>query len=95
MMIQIVSDETRTNEYATHRSITLATEKVEIFVDVMTGSKYGDEVRVIVKNASHRVWRGAGKRFDTMDEAIANYRSAAVRSMLETVQAMTSGVAVA
>ena len=31
-------------------------------------------VRVIVKNASNRVWRGFGKQFKTSAEAIENYK---------------------
>lgn len=47
----------------------------------------GWEVRVtMTSSASHRVWRGAGKGFLTYAEAIANYKTGAVRAMLEEAQ---------
>jgi hypothetical protein len=47
-----------------------------------------DYVQVCVHNASNRVWRGMGKRFATVEAAIANYKTAAVRSMIEEAARM-------
>ena len=47
-------------------------------------------VRVIVKNASHRCWKGLGKRFATAAEAVAAYKTAAVRTMIETACEMAA-----
>lgn len=40
-------------------------------------------VRVCVYNASHQVWRGAGKAFATLADAKAGYKSAAMQSILD------------
>lgn len=47
-------------------------------------------VRVIVKNASHRCWKGLGKRFATVAEAVAAYKTDAVRRMIETACEMAA-----
>lgn len=41
-------------------------------------------VQVIVQNAMNRAWRGMGRRFSTVEAAIAAYKTAAVRTMIET-----------
>lgn len=39
-------------------------------------------VRICVKNASHRVWRGFGKHFDTVEAALENYKSAKAKTLI-------------
>ena len=41
---------------------------------------------VTVENASHRAWRGVGKPFPTLADAIAYYRTPQIRAMLEVVR---------
>lgn len=41
-------------------------------------------VQVCTKNAAHKVWRGMGKRFDSKETAIANYKSAEMKAIIET-----------
>ena len=41
---------------------------------------------VTVENASHRAWKGVGKPFPTLADAIANYRTPQIRAMLEVVR---------
>lgn len=41
-------------------------------------------VQVIVQNAMNRAWRGMGRRFATADAALAAYKTAAVRTMIQT-----------
>ena len=38
-------------------------------------------------NASHRAWGGLGKRFDSLEAALAGYKSAAMRAMIQTAAA--------
>lgn len=40
-------------------------------------------VRVIVQNSSHRVWRGMGRQFKDAAEALAHYKSGAVKAMIQ------------
>lgn len=42
-----------------------------------------EHVQVIVENASNRAWRGMGKRFNNKAEALAAYKTAAIRDMIE------------
>lgn len=41
-------------------------------------------VQVIVQNAMNRAWRGMGKRFATVEAAVAAYKTDAIRSMITT-----------
>lgn len=40
-------------------------------------------VQVCSQNASHKVWRGMGKRFDNLQAALAGYKSSAMRAMIQ------------
>lgn len=44
-------------------------------------------VMVCCLNASHRAWGGLGKRFDSIEAAIAGYKSAEMKSILEAAAA--------
>lgn len=46
----------------------------------------GDNVQVIVDNASHRAFRGMGKTFTTFEDALSNYKSPKLKAMIDTVQ---------
>ena len=85
MMIQVTSETAQTIGNSEYRYIELATEKTSISVTIASG--FDSHVRVIVQNAAHRVWRGAGRRFDTLAEAIASYKSGDVKAMLGTLTA--------
>ena len=41
-------------------------------------------VQVIVQNAMNLAWRGMGRRFASVEAAMAAYKTAAVRTMIET-----------
>jgi hypothetical protein len=41
-------------------------------------------IGVSVQNASHRAWRGSGKNFQSLDEALVYYKTAAIGAMLRT-----------
>jgi ribosomal protein L31 len=51
--------------------------------------KDGSEIRVIVENAAHRVWRGSGRAFPNAEQALAHYKSAAVQQIIRTAVAST------
>lgn len=56
--------------------------------DIYVGFSGGrwSTVGVCVMNASHRVWRGAGRTFRNWDDALAAYRSAPVRAAIEAAR---------
>jgi hypothetical protein len=41
-------------------------------------------VQVVVQNAMNRAWRGMGKRFATVEAAVAAYKTDAIRGMIQT-----------
>lgn len=43
-----------------------------------------DHLQVIVQNASNRAWRGMGKRFADLTTALAAYKTADIRAMVQT-----------
>lgn len=42
----------------------------------------GDSISVTCFNAAHRVWRGMGRRFDSVAEALAAYRSPQMQAII-------------
>ena len=44
-------------------------------------------INVSVQNAAHRAWRGMGKTFATVEQALANYRTAEIRAIIEAARA--------
>ena len=53
-------------------------DKVEAFVSRSDVTGW----RVIVNNAHHKAWRGMGKGFETHAEAVAAYKSGAMKAIL-------------
>lgn len=43
------------------------------------------EVRVIVQNSAHKVWRKSGRGFDNVAEALAAYKSPSVKAIIAAV----------
>lgn len=72
----------------------LITSKTEnagtTYVEVACGAKAAHvsinrerrEVWVCAKNASHKVWRGFGRRFETVAQALAAYKSGEMQAMI-------------
>lgn len=67
---------------------TLSSGKRRATVSVCRSEVYGNYIRVIVQNDSHLTWKGMGKSFRTLPEALAAYKSASIRSMIETAYEM-------
>ena len=81
--IQVISDSTQSYETLgnTYRLIELATEKHSLVIQFVSGNQ--NYVTVIVNNASHRAWKKFGKDFPTVEDAINNYKTAAIRQIIE------------
>lgn len=77
MNVQI-NEVTKQNGYT---YISLSCEKMSANVAV---GPHG--VRVVNRNASHRAWGGMGKQFDNFAEAKANYKSSAMKSIIEAAE---------
>jgi ribosomal protein L31 len=43
-------------------------------------------INVRVCNAAHRAWKGMGKTFATVEQALANYRTAEIRAIIEAAR---------
>lgn len=48
-------------------------------------------INVVVHNASHRAWRGMGKFYANLQEALEGYQSAAYRQMIEAGYSAING----
>ncbi|NBW12074.1 MAG: hypothetical protein EBR82_28990 [Caulobacteraceae bacterium] len=48
------------------------------------------EVRVICQNASNKVWRGAGRAFQTAAEAVAAYKKLQMKAIILAVDALNA-----
>ena len=79
MNIQIISR--TSNENRTYITMQGKRNEVEISYHMQRGS-----VDVIVKNASHKAWKGAGKTYRNLSEAKAAYKSSEMQAMIEYVE---------
>jgi hypothetical protein len=70
------------------RYLGLVCEGQSVTLVSRTGKHTG--VQVIVENASHRCWRGMGRHFATIDDAISHYKSAKVRAALQCAKEILS-----
>jgi DNA-binding protein H-NS len=75
--MEIRINEMKKSEYGTVH-MELACRKVTAYVGV---NKDGS-VQVCSYNASHKVWRGAGKYYRSMSEALEAFRSAEMKAII-------------
>lgn len=73
---------TSKSEYGT-KFFEITCRKVSAFVAIEKDGR----INVCAYNNSHRVWRGAGKMFRSVAEAMASYKSAEMRAIIETAAA--------
>jgi hypothetical protein len=59
----------------------LTTGKVSAFIGVPTPGS-GNTFQVICQNQHHKVWRGSGRFFHTLEEALSGYKSPEMRAMI-------------
>lgn len=50
-------------------------------------------VHVCVQNASHRAWKGMGKRYDTEAQALEHFKTPAVKAIISAVCARARAAA--
>jgi hypothetical protein len=65
--------------------VSLSTEKHNIEVVIRNKESYLSPVTVANRNSSSRAWNpqfSAGKDFNSIDEAVANYKTAAIKEMI-------------
>jgi hypothetical protein len=79
-MIGIVEKHGQVVEGALYRYFLVQAEGKKLDVLVVTGTH--SYVRVILKNSSHAAWKGMGRRFENIEEAIMGYKSESVRHAL-------------
>lgn len=76
MMNILIENETR-SEYGISYSLTCGNKSAYVGFNFTMQS-----VSVCVKNASHKAYRGNGRRFSDFEAAIEGYKSPEVRSMI-------------
>ena len=52
-------------------------------VSVMQVTGNSNYVVVMYKNAAHKAYRGMGKQFSTIQEALNNYKDASIKAIIE------------
>jgi len=53
-------------------------------------------VQVIVQNAAHKCWRGMGKHFSSLEQALSAYKTETIRAMiLEAAEMEKTSVSIA
>ena len=63
-------------EYGTY--ITASTGNRSAFITI----NKDNSLQVCCKNASHKVWKGLGRYFDNIDDAIAGYKSGEMKALI-------------
>ena len=81
MMIQVNDTTCQVAYGSAYTYIDMTCEKHSALIGIVRGRR--NYIHVVVKNASNRTWRGAGKEFDTITDALANYKTASIRAMIE------------
>lgn len=66
--------------------LTLSTDKKAANITVHDDGR----LNVTCVNASHRVWRGAGRSFATVDDALSGYKSGDIKSLIRSAVDLVS-----
>ena len=64
--------------------------KISACVCIYKGEMSNLGVQVICKNASHKVWRGSGKFFSSIKEALENYKSQEIKEIINVADSVTN-----
>lgn len=80
--METIINKATTTEYGT-KMFEITCGKTSAFVAIEKDGR----TNVCAYNNSHKVWRGAGRMFRTVAEAVANYKSAEMRAIIETAAA--------
>ena len=78
--MDVLISEKYSNEYAT--CFQLQCENKSAFVTFERDGR----VQVCCQNAAHRVWRGAGKFFQSIAEALEAYKSPEMKAMIHAAE---------
>ena len=74
--MDILVEENVKNEYGTF--VTASTGSKSAFITV----NKDNSLQVCCKNASHRVWRGFGRYFSDVNEALGGYKSGDMKALI-------------
>ncbi len=83
MKILIKQDKTTEYSFGTNRILDMASDKHEVCVSVTRYNSGHTNVAVIVNNAAHRAFRRGGRNFNSVAEAVAAYKTPAIKAMIE------------
>ena len=67
----------------TYNSFNFQVENTDVSILVVTGNH--SYVNVCVKNAMHKAFRGAGRMFTDLNEALANYKNPKIKAAITYV----------
>lgn len=64
----------------TYFSFDAAIENKSVAIMIVSGKS--NYVNIRVKNASHKAWKGTGKDFATINEAVNNYKDGKIKAII-------------
>lgn len=79
MMVQI--ERINTAEHANYITATCGSKSAMVAINHDKTT-----VQVICKNAAHKAWRGSGRFFDSVQDAVDGYKSAEMKSMIQAAE---------
>lgn len=53
----------------------------------LVGRSAAGYISVVCKNASHRVWRGLGRTFGSVEEAVESYKKPEMKAIIRLLEA--------
>jgi len=76
----ITTNNTETINGYTYKTFTAIYNNKEVSIMKVTGNS--NYFVVMYKNASHKAFRGMGKQFDTIQQALENYKDASIKAII-------------
>lgn len=84
MDILITNNSQETINGVTYKTVSAICGKKEASITIRSGRMTG--INVTVRNAMQKAWRGMGKEFDTIEQAIENYKSTEIKSIIKAAE---------
>lgn len=95
MLIQISEVTTQETAAGTRKYFTAIADNKEVSFSTFKSSKSDySYVNVIYKNASHKAYRGTGKDFNDLDEALENYKDSKIRACIQAAKDAFNGTTI-
>lgn len=78
----IITNFEETENYKSYEAI-CGKKEAHIYI-----SKTNKTINVTCKNAAHKVWRGLGNSFETLQDALSHYKTSEMKSIIQYIEAI-------